>query len=61
MGSGTIISKYHKGQVIFSQGDVGDAVYYVQKGKIKLSVVSQRGKEAVVGLLGAVTFLAKGV
>lgn len=47
--------------MIFSQGDVGDAVYYVQKGKIKLSVVSQRGKEAVVGLLGAVTFLAKGV
>ena len=60
VGSGTIISKYHKGQVIFSQGDVGDAVYYVQKGKIKLTVVSQRGKEAVVGLLGAGHFFGEG-
>jgi len=46
--------------VIFSQGDVGDAVYYVQKGKIKLTVVSQRGKEAVVGLLGAGHFFGEG-
>ncbi len=60
VGSGTTISKYHKGQVIFSQGDVGDAVYYVQKGKIKLAVVSQRGKEAVVGLLGASHFFGEG-
>jgi CRP/FNR family cyclic AMP-dependent transcriptional regulator len=60
VGSGKIISKYHKGQVIFSQGDVGDAVYYVQKGKIKLTVVSQRGKEAVVGLLGAGHFFGEG-
>ena len=60
VGSGKIISKYRKGQAIFSQGDVGDAVYYVQKGKIKLTVVSQRGKEAVVGLLGAGHFFGEG-
>ena len=60
VGSGKIISKYRKGQVIFSQGDAGDAVYYVQKGKIKLTVVSQRGKEAVVGLLGAGHFFGEG-
>jgi CRP/FNR family transcriptional regulator, cyclic AMP receptor protein len=60
VGEGKTILKYHKGQVIFSQGDVGDAVYYVQKGKIKLTVVSQRGKEAVVGLLGAGHFFGEG-
>ena len=60
VGSGKIISKYHKGQIIFSQGDVGDAVFYIQKGKIKLTVVSQRGKEAVVGLLGAGHFFGEG-
>jgi CRP/FNR family transcriptional regulator, cyclic AMP receptor protein len=60
VGSGKIISKYQNGQVIFSQGDVGDAVYYVQKGKIKLTVVSERGKEVVVGLLGAGHFFGEG-
>ena len=44
----------------FRQGDVAEAVFYIQKGKIKLTVVSERGKEAVVGLLERVIFLAKG-
>ena len=59
VGNGKSISKYRKGQIVFSQGDVAEAVFYIQKGKIKLSVVSERGKEAVVGILGQVTFLAK--
>ena len=51
VGDGKTISKYQKGQIVFSQGDVADAVFYIQKGKIKLTVVSERGKEAVVGIL----------
>jgi CRP-like cAMP-binding protein len=60
VGDGKTISKYQKGQIIFSQGDVGDAVFYLQKGKIKLTVVSERGKEAVVGLLGQGHFFGEG-
>jgi len=52
VSDGKAISKYQKGQIVFSQGDRADAVFYIQKGKIKLTVVSERGKEAVVGLLG---------
>jgi CRP/FNR family cyclic AMP-dependent transcriptional regulator len=51
VGDGKTISKYQKNQIVFSQGDVADAVFYIQSGKIKLTVVSERGKEAVVGVL----------
>ena len=61
VGDGKAISKYRKDQIVFSQGDVGDAVFFIQKGKIKLTVISERGKEAVVGILGPDHFLAKGV
>jgi CRP/FNR family cyclic AMP-dependent transcriptional regulator len=60
VGEGTAISKYRKNQTVFSQGEVGDAVFYIQKGKIKLTVVSKRGKEAVVGLLGPSHFCGEG-
>ena len=60
VGDGKAISKYHKNQIIFSQGDVGDAVFYIQKGKVKLTVVSDRGKEAVVGILGSDHFFGEG-
>ena len=60
VGEGKAISNYKEGQIVFSHGEVGDAVFYIQKGKIKLTVVSERGKEAVVGLLGSGHFLAKG-
>ena len=61
VGEGKAISKYRKDQIIFSQGAVADAVFYIQKGKIKLTVVSERGKGAVVGVLGPGHFMAKGV
>ena len=61
VGEGKTISKYRKDQVIFSQGQVADAVFYIQQGKVKLTVVSEQGKEAVVAMLGPVTFLAKDV
>ncbi len=48
VGDGRSIGKYRKGQVVFSQGDPGDAVFYIQKGKAKLTVVSEQGKEAVI-------------
>jgi CRP/FNR family transcriptional regulator, cyclic AMP receptor protein len=60
VGEGTTITKYRKGQTIFSQGDAADAVFYVQKGKLKLSVVSEHGKEAVVAILGPGSFFGEG-
>ena len=60
VGQGKAISKYQKDHIVFSQGEVADAVFYIQKGKIKLTVVSKRGKEAVVGLLGPGHFFGEG-
>jgi CRP/FNR family transcriptional regulator, cyclic AMP receptor protein len=52
-GEGKTISKYRKNQIVFSQGEVADAVFYIQQGKVKLTVVSEQGKEAVICDLGA--------
>jgi CRP/FNR family transcriptional regulator, cyclic AMP receptor protein len=60
VGEGRSISKYRKDQVVFSQGDLAEAVFYIQKGKVKVTVVSDRGKEAVVALLGADEFCGEG-
>jgi CRP/FNR family cyclic AMP-dependent transcriptional regulator len=60
VGEGKAISTYHKDQVVFSQGDVADAVFYIQRGSVKLTVVSERGKEAVVGILGPSHFFGEG-
>jgi CRP/FNR family cyclic AMP-dependent transcriptional regulator len=51
---------YQRGDVVFSQGDAGDDVRYIQKGAIKLSVLSRIGKEAVVAMLGAGDFFGEG-
>jgi len=47
-------------QRIFAQGDAADAVFYIQKGKVRLTVVSERGKEATVGILSAGQFFGEG-
>ena len=47
-------------QVVFSQGDAADFVFYIQKGKVKLTVVSEQGKEAVVAMLGRDEFCGEG-
>jgi CRP/FNR family transcriptional regulator, cyclic AMP receptor protein len=60
VGNGRSIGKYRKGQVVFSQGDPGDAVFYIQKGKAKLTVVSEQGKEAVIAILGTDEFFGEG-
>jgi CRP/FNR family cyclic AMP-dependent transcriptional regulator len=57
---GGITKEYRKRVTIFSQGDPGDAVFYIEKGKVKLTVVSTRGKEAVVAILGSGDFFGEG-
>ena len=57
---GRIISMHQKKKIIFSQGDAADSVFYVKAGKIKVTVVSKQGKEAVVAILGADEFLGEG-
>jgi len=51
VGNGKTLLKVRKKQILFSQGDASDAVFYILDGKVKLTVVSQKGKEAVVALL----------
>jgi CRP/FNR family transcriptional regulator, cyclic AMP receptor protein len=57
---GRTISKHPKGAIIFSQGDRADAVFYIQKGKVKIVVTSEQGKEAVVAILAEDEFLGEG-
>src|SRR4030095_14631950 len=57
---GRDISKYSKKKVIFAQGDDADAVFYIKKGKIKVAVISDEGKEAIVALLGADEVVGEG-
>jgi CRP/FNR family cyclic AMP-dependent transcriptional regulator len=57
---GRSVASYRRKEVLFAQGDPADAVFYVQKGRVKLTVVSKQGKEAVVTLLGAGEFFGEG-
>jgi CRP/FNR family transcriptional regulator, cyclic AMP receptor protein len=57
---GVNISKYRKGQVVFTQGEPADSVFYIREGGVKISVVSTQGKEAVVALLKAGDFIGEG-
>ena len=57
---GRTLSENRKDHKVFLQGDPADAIFYIQKGKIKLTVVSQQGKEAVVAILGAGDFFGEG-
>src|SRR5579859_2525696 len=58
-GVGRTIADLHKKQIIFSQGDQADAVFYIQNGQVRLSVISSRGKEATIALLGEGDFLGE--
>jgi CRP/FNR family transcriptional regulator, cyclic AMP receptor protein len=58
--SGRIISTYSRKDVIFSQGDDADSIFYIRKGKVKVAVLSSQGKEAVVALLGPDEFVGEG-
>ena len=60
IGSGKTKRQYRSKQVVFAQGDNADAVFYIQSGKVKLTVVSTRGKEAVIGVLEQGSFFGEG-
>ena len=60
VNGGAAVRDYRKDQTVFRQGDPSDAVFYIQSGKIKKTVVSEQGKEAVVALLGTGDFFGEG-
>jgi CRP-like cAMP-binding protein len=60
VGGGKTVTKYQAGQIVYAQGDIADAVFYIQKGKLKLTVTSEQGKEAVIAVLGAGHFFGEG-
>lgn len=60
VGTGKTISVYQKDQVIFAQGEMADTVFYIQKGSVKVVVLSDQGKEAVVGILEPGQFFGEG-
>jgi CRP/FNR family transcriptional regulator, cyclic AMP receptor protein len=60
VGEGKTIVEYPKDQVVFAQGDVADTIYYIQKGRLEVVVISEQGKEAVVGILEPGQFFGEG-
>lgn len=59
VGAGRSVRKYRKNETIFSQGEAADAIFYILKGKVKLMVLSEQGKEAIVAMLSADDFLGE--
>ena len=59
-GPGKVLKKYRKHEIIFTQGEVAGTVFYIQEGKIKVTVLSEQGKEAVVGILAQGQFFGEG-
>src|ERR1700741_3058190 len=60
IGDGRTILSVEKKQTIFSQGDPADAIFYVQKGRVRLTVVSQAGKEATIAIVNTGNFFGEG-
>ncbi len=60
LGTGKTKQEYKADEAVFSQGDAADATFYIQSGKVKLTVVSKRGKEAVVAILPEHSFFGEG-
>jgi CRP-like cAMP-binding protein len=60
VGKGKTILEFGKGDVIFSQGDEANTIFYIQKGRVKVVVISEQGKEAVVGILAPGQFFGEG-
>ena len=59
-GEGRSIAKYYEDQIVFSQGQPADAVFYIQKGKVKITVLSEQGKEAIIAILEPGQFFGEG-
>ena len=60
VGEGKTVSRYHKNQIVFSQGDPADSIFYIQRGRVKVVVLSEQGKEAVVGIFEPAQFFGEG-
>jgi CRP/FNR family transcriptional regulator, cyclic AMP receptor protein len=60
VGEGKTILEYRKDQIVFAQGDIANTVFYIQKGRVKVVVISEQGKEAVVGILEPGQFFGEG-
>ena len=60
VGEGRSIGSYDKDQIVFSQGDPADTVFYIESGEVKVTVVSEQGKEAVVAILRTNNFFGEG-
>jgi CRP/FNR family cyclic AMP-dependent transcriptional regulator len=60
IGEGREVIAFPKKQAVFTQGDAADAVFYIQEGKVRLTVVSKIGKEATLGILGEGEFFGEG-
>ena len=60
VGEGKAIVEYRKDQIVFAQGDAADTIYYLQTGRLKVVVISEQGKEAVVGILEPGQFFGEG-
>jgi CRP/FNR family cyclic AMP-dependent transcriptional regulator len=60
VGNGKTILEFHSNQSVFAQGEIADTVFYIQRGRVKLTVVSEHGKEAVVGILEPGQFFGEG-
>jgi CRP/FNR family transcriptional regulator, cyclic AMP receptor protein len=60
VGEGRSIGAYRSDGTVFSQGDPADSVFYIQRGKVKITVVSEQGKEAVVAIFGTNEFFGEG-
>jgi CRP-like cAMP-binding protein len=56
---GRSVARYRRGQSVFQQGDAADAVFYIQKGKVQITVVSAQGKEGVIGIMEAGDFIGE--
>lgn len=59
VNGGVTKTRYRKGQKIFAQGDPSDAVFFIEKGRVKVTVVSQQGKEAVIAFLETCDFVGE--
>ena len=58
--AGRTLAKYQDQQIIYTQGDPADAVFYIASGSVKVTIVSEHGKEAVIAILGAGDFFGEG-
>src|SRR4029078_3715870 len=60
VGEGKTILEFRRDEIVFAQGDMEDTVFYIQKGRVKVVVISEQGKEAVVGIMEPGQFFGEG-